>query len=72
MNTPSINVDLGITPRGMLRSDDGLFSTGNGTGLIALTQAEFGEGAPGKLFFRKLFSDYIRKLAAFGEPPEEI
>lgn len=25
-----------------LRSDDGLFSMGNGTGLIALTQAEFG------------------------------
>jgi len=68
MNTPPINADLRITPLGMLRSDDGLFSTGNGMGLIALTQAEFGEDVPGKLYFRKLFSDYIRKLAAFGEP----
>lgn len=68
MNMPPIDADLRITPLGMLRSDDGLFSTGNGTGLVALTQTEPGEDVPGKLYFRTLFSDYIRKLAAFGEP----
>lgn len=62
--------DLYITPHGMLHDREETFSTGNGNGLLALTQAEFDETAPGKLFFKKIFIDRIRSLAAAGEPSE--
>ncbi|OQA84726.1 MAG: hypothetical protein BWY31_02298 [Lentisphaerae bacterium ADurb.Bin242] len=62
------NADLHMTPQGMLRDSLGTFDTGNGVGLPALTQSRLSETADGAHFFQKLFSSYIRKLSAFGDP----
>ena len=62
--------DLYITPQGMLRDREETFSAGNGDGLLTLTQTEFCEAVPGKLFFKKIFVERIRRLAAVGEPAD--
>ncbi len=65
-----MNGDLYITPYGMLRDEAGTFSAGNGAGLLLLTQREVAENAPAAHYFRKLFTDYLRRLGGAGEPAE--
>ncbi len=60
--------ELYITPQGMLRDSDGVFSTGHGNGLITLIQSEFPEELSGKQYFKKIFTDRIRSLSSAGEP----
>ncbi len=60
--------ELYITPKGMLRDSEDTFITGNGNGLLALTQTEFTDEVPGKIYFRKIFTDRIRVLSSVSEP----
>ncbi len=65
---PPSQSDVRITPQGFLRDDSHPENPGNGLLLLSLIAAPVDDGTPGKLYFRKLFSNYLRKLAAFVEP----
>lgn len=60
--------NLRITRHGFLKDSENTFSRGNGFGLLALTQSKLSPDNVGALFFQRLFSEYIRKLSAQGEP----
>lgn len=65
---PSIPSDVRITPQGMLRDEAHPAHSGNGLFLLSLIENKIHDSTPGKRYFRTLFSNYLRKLAALGEP----
>lgn len=70
MDTLAVNTDLRITPQGILRDNTSPSNAGNGFFLLELTQKNIAKEAAGKLYFRKLFTNYLRKIASCGEPSE--
>ncbi|NLF92323.1 MAG: hypothetical protein GX564_00425, partial [Oligosphaeraceae bacterium] len=62
------NSDLRITPQGQLRDDECLPGADTGSLLLALVQEQLSAGPPGRQYFHRLFSNYLRDIAALGEP----